>query len=146
MAIANVDELEAHTAIFDAMEAADAVTNIIGSSPMRMFSRMPAGTRTFPFVRMDFIEAPVFQGLFGKEWFRSFTVRFVSYTLNRSAAVTSDLNKAMQDVMDDIAGTAITTGFIAHYQPGPSFVRWEPDAGGWVGMVEYTITTTQSRS
>jgi hypothetical protein len=143
MAVANLDLFDVRKTLKTALNVA-ALQSHIGN-PIRMYEAMPRSVATFPFVLMTAVEAGPYGGVFAgpADWFRQETYRWTAFDNYRTLARVADIIKDIQDVMDAIAGTATTGGYIAHFTPGPSFVRWDPASGSPMGMTEYTLMFTR---
>ena len=142
--MAYIDEHDVNKAIITAMRANGTLTGLIGSGAnMRLYARAPRSVDTFPWVRMDGIEATPITGTRkgpGIEWVTQIGRQFMVFSQQTSLDEAAAVQKAIIDIMD-AAPTNVTLGTGTVFQSirNITFLRYDAEIGTSMAGVEYML-------
>jgi len=142
--VAYIDEHDINKAIITAMRANGTLTALIGAGAnLRLYTRTPRGVTTFPWVRMDGVEATPITGTRkgpGIEWVSQVGRQFMVFSQQTSLDEAAAVQKAIIDIMD-AAPTNITLGTGTVFQSirNISFLRYDSEFGTSMAGVEYML-------
>jgi len=147
--MAYVGDFEFDTRVIAALAAEPDVTTLLGSSPMRVYTRVRRDT-TLPFVRMTTIEAATLGGAMagssGTDWIRRHNRQFAAFSQQASCEEVSDVLKALIKVLDK-GPDNIFFGSPASWRvllaiPRYQICRYNAADATWMGVTEYEFSVS----
>lgn len=143
MAFVSVHEV--NKAIIAGLTADAAVTALLGSAPLRVFTH-PRASATMPFARLDTTpNAPVDGVMRGSPdqvfWLRRMNVQLTAFSLQTSLDNVAAIQAALANAMDKANTFTVTGGAIVMSMPGVSFCDYDENEESSIAVLEYTLTT-----